>query len=102
RDRGRRAAVPLRVGERLVDLLERVLVREEPVERPARPVAHEEVERARDDPRIVLDDAHDRLRPPDEQRRLELDLGAAADRADLEARAPRAAHPDPLWAYLGQ
>src|SRR5213594_2836214 len=102
RDRGRLPVVPLRVGERLVDLLERVLVREEPVERPARPVAHEEVERARDDPRIVLDDAHDRLRPPDEQRRLELDLGAAADRADLEVRAPRAEHLDTLWDYLGK
>src|SRR5216117_4111867 len=96
RDRGRLPVVPLRVGERLIDLFDRVLVREEPVEGEAPAVAHKEVERAGDDPRIVLDHAHDLLRPPDEQRWLELDLRAAADRADLEVRAARAEHLDPL------
>src|SRR5438046_2681269 len=96
RERRRLPVVPLRVGERLIDLFARVLVREEPVEGEAPAVAHKEVERAGDDPRIVLDHAHDLLRPPDEQRWLELDLRAAADRADLEVRAARAEHLDPL------
>src|SRR5881409_290712 len=100
RERRRLPVVPLRDGERLIDLLERVLVREESVEGEAPAVAHEEVERAGDDPRIVLDHAHDLLRPPDEHGRLEFDLGAAADRPDLEVRAARPKHFDPLRDHL--
>src|SRR5207249_6283875 len=57
-------------------------------------------ERAGDDPGIVLDHAHDLLRPPDEHGRLELDLGAAADRPDFEVRAARPKHFDPLRDHL--
>src|SRR5262245_418312 len=83
-DRRRLLVVPLRGRERVVDLLERILVREDPGPRPALAGAHEELERLRDDPRVVLDDADDLLRSPHEQRGLEVHLGAAADRADLE------------------
>src|SRR5215468_2092252 len=102
RDGGRVLRVPLRVGERLVDVLERILVRDEPVERKARPVADEKVERPRDHARVVLDHAHDLLRAPDEQRRLELDLRPAADRPDLQIRAAGAEHLDPFRDDLGE
>src|SRR5712692_9023268 len=101
-DRRRLLRVPLALGERLVDLLEGILVRDQLVERPARTVPHQEVERARDHPGVVLDHAHDRLRAPDEQRRLELHLGAAADRADLEVGAAGAEHLDALRDHLGE
>src|SRR3977135_3282627 len=59
---------PLRGDEGLVDLLEGKLVGDDAIPGPARLRAHEEVEGARDDPRIVLDDAHDLLRAPHEER----------------------------------
>src|SRR5205807_6746274 len=96
RDGGRVLRVPLGVGKSLVDLLERIFVRDEPVEGPAGPVADEEVERSRNHAGVVLDHAHDLLRAPDQQGRLELDLGATADRADLEIGAARAEHFDPF------
>src|SRR6266568_9694161 len=83
-DARRLLVVPLGGGEGLVDLLEGILVGDDAVPGPARLRAHEEVEGARDDPRIVLDDAHDLLRAPHEERGLQLDLRAAADRPDLE------------------
>src|SRR5262245_18778025 len=92
RDRGRLPVVPLARGERLVDLRERVGVGEDALPRIAFARADQEVERARDDPRVVLDDADDLLRAPHEERGLELDLRAAADRADLEVRAAGAEH----------
>src|SRR5207247_7727883 len=60
RERRRLTVVPLRVGERLIDLFERVLVREEAVEGEAPAVTHEEVERGAGDPRIGRDHAPDR------------------------------------------
>src|SRR5712691_3625535 len=69
-DARRLLVVPLRGGEGLVDLLERVLVGDDAIPGPARLRAHEKVEGARDDPRVVLDDPHDLLRAPDEQCRL--------------------------------
>ena len=88
--------MPLGLGKSLVDVLERILVRDEAIEGPACPVADEEVERSRYHAGVVLDHAHDLLRPPDEQRRLELDLGAATDRPDLQIRSSRAEHLDPF------
>src|SRR5262245_5664456 len=66
-DRGRLLVVPLGGGKRLVDLVERILVREDPRPWPASLRAHEEVERARDHPRVVLDHTDDLLRAPDQQ-----------------------------------
>src|SRR6267378_534631 len=100
RDRRRLLRVPLGLRERLVDLLEGVLVGDQPVEGPARAVADEEIERPRYHPRIVLDHADDRLRAPDEQRGLELHLGAPADGADLEVGSAGAEHLDALGDHL--
>src|SRR5205809_70349 len=99
-DPGRVLGVPLRLGERLVDLLERIRVRDQAIERPARAVAHEEVERARDHPRVVHDDTDDALGSPHQRRRLQLDLGAAADRADLEIGAALPEHVEALGNHL--
>src|SRR5215510_12544431 len=102
RDRGRLPRVPLGLGEGLVDLLERIFVRDEPVEREPGSVPHEKVERARDDAGVVLDHTHDLLRSPHEQRGLELDLGAAADCTDLQIGPTRAQHLDPFRDHLGE
>src|SRR5206468_9090292 len=67
---------------------------------PAYAVSHEEIQGARNGARVVLDDAHDRLRAPDEERRLELYFRAAADRADLQICSARAEHLDPLGDHL--
>src|SRR3990172_1010718 len=96
RDGERVLVVPLAGREGLVDLLERVRVGEDPLPRPAGLGAHEEVQRAWDDPRVVLEHAHDLLRAPDEEGRLQLYLGAAADGADLDVGAAGAQHLDPL------
>src|SRR5882724_5531254 len=94
RDAGRVLRVPLGVGERLIDLLERILVRDEPVERPPGPVAHEEIEGPGNDAGVVLDHAHDPLRSPDEERRFKLDLGSATDRPDFQISPSRTQHLD--------
>src|SRR5439155_641128 len=101
RDGGGLAPVPLGVAERGVDLLERILVRDELLERPARPVADQEVERPGNDPGIVHDDPDDLLGAPHELGRLEVDLGAPADGADLQvgaAGAPGAGRRSPARA----
>ncbi|RPI47384.1 MAG: glycogen debranching enzyme GlgX, partial [Betaproteobacteria bacterium] len=75
RDGGGVAAVPLGLREGVVDLLERIRVRDQLLEGPARLVAHQEVERLGDHPRVVHDHADDLLGAPHELRRLQLDLG---------------------------
>src|SRR5262245_55513426 len=69
-------------------------MRDQAIERPARAVPHQEVEGARDHPRVVHDHADDALGSPHQRRRLQLDLGATADRADLEVGAALAEHVD--------
>src|SRR5215813_6873187 len=91
-DLRRLPVVPLGFRERLIDLREWVLVRDETLEGKTSLVANEEIERARNHRGVVHDDAYDLLGTPDERRRLQLDLGPAADRADLEIGAAGPQH----------
>src|SRR6516162_5647906 len=94
--RRRLPLVPLRLAEGVVDPLEGEGVGDEPVEREAVPGPLQELERARDHPRVVHDDPHDPLRAPDQAGGVELDGPSAADAADLEVRATVTEHLDPL------
>src|SRR5262245_66685639 len=78
------AGVPLRVAEGFVDLLERERVGDQPVEWIAAPAPLQKLERPRDHPGIVHDDADDALGPPDERRGVELHAAPPADAADLQ------------------
>src|SRR5262245_35452078 len=75
---------PLRLTERLADLLEGVHVRDDLGEGVLPLVLLEEREAALDGPRVVLDHADDRLGPPDDRRGVELELVSRADVTDLE------------------
>lgn len=99
---GRTFRRPLRLFEGAVDVVQRVLVRHQLVERVLAARAKQEVERLRDHPGIVHDDADDLLASPDQIRRVEEGTTAKADVADFQVGSTLPGHQDALGDHFRQ
>src|SRR5499425_3712927 len=89
------------LGERAVDLLQRILVRDDTTPRILRQRALHEIERAAQVLGFVVSEPDDAAVAEDDPRRIELGLPSDVDVADLEVRALGSRHAQALVDHAG-